>query len=172
MTFDASQVSTFPLVLLCLGTDLVYVPRLEKSLTRFGQAFFARLLTPAELAYCFGEAETVAQIHSGNEDPLALYATSSRHTQALTRRNLQRVAARIAVKEAVAKALGTGLNGLGWGQGVSWQEIETLSQPQQAPQLQLYGRAKARADAAGIHRWLLSFSHDGDYATATVIGYP
>lgn len=130
-----------------LGTDLVYVPRLQQTYRkRHGTAFFNKLLTPAEWAYC----QAVGP---------------QRETQLL-----RRAAGRIALKEAVAKALGTGLNGLGWSQGVHWQDIEIVSQSQSPPDLRLTGRALETASNLGIKLWRCSLSHDGDYAMATVIG--
>jgi holo-[acyl-carrier protein] synthase len=128
-----------------LGTDLVYIPRLQTALSRYGQLFFARLLTSAELAYCFSadKRESIS---------------------------IRRAAGRIALKEAVSKALGTGLNGLGWSQGIYWQNIELQARERQAPALILHGKAKQIAEQAGICDWRVSLSHDGDYATATAIG--
>jgi holo-[acyl-carrier protein] synthase len=125
-----------------VGTDLVFVPRLEKLEARYGDVFFLKILTPGEWDYC----------RTGG-----------------AKRRLSRAAARIAAKEAVAKALGCGLNGLGWGQGVGWREIEVLTGEQSPPRLHLHGRAAERACQAGIHVWRLSLSHDGDYAMATVL---
>jgi holo-[acyl-carrier protein] synthase len=103
-------------------------------------------LTDAELAYCKGTASSPESVF------------------------VKRVAGRIAVKEAVSKVLGVGINGLGWDQGVAWREIEVVSQNQKPPGLQLSGRALVISDRLGIRSWRLSLSHDGDYAMATVIG--
>ena len=51
-------------------------------------------------------------------------------------KNTASLAARFAAKEAVAKALGTGI-GL-----VRWQEIEILHGPQREPELRLHGAAQ------------------------------
>jgi holo-[acyl-carrier protein] synthase len=128
-----------------LGTDLVFVPRLVANYRRHGQQFFARLLTDTELRYCQGE-------RSGRESVF-----------------MKKAAGRIAVKEAVSKALGCGINGLGWTQGVQWKQIEVLSQSQSPPDLRLTGRALELSNELGIRSWRLSLSHDGDYAMATVI---
>jgi len=131
---------------LVLGTDLVHIPRLKKSYARLGERFLSRLLTPAELAYCRGNGIFREAVF------------------------LKKVAARIAIKEAVSKALGTGLNGLGWSQGIDWREVEMISKAQSPPELTLNGRALEIATGSGIRCWRLSLSHDGDYALATVIG--
>lgn len=130
---------------LALGTDLINVDRLKKTFSRYGQTFFGKMLTPLELDYCFRETK--------KEDV-----------------SIRRAAGKIALKEAVSKALGTGLNGLGWGDGVAWHDIEVLSQQNQAPTLQLHGKAKLIATEKQIQTWRISLSHDGDYAIATVIG--
>jgi holo-[acyl-carrier protein] synthase len=130
----------------CLGTDLVYVPRLMKIYRRYGAAFFRKLLTAQEWDYCDNAG-------TGGD-----------------RMRIRRASARIAVKEAVSKALGCGLNGLGWAQGVGWRDIEVVSVPQSPPQLRFSGEALERATAQGLHHWRVSISHDGDYAMATVIG--
>lgn len=76
------------------------------------------------------------------------------------------LAARFAAKEAVAKALGTGI----WRQGVVWTDIETLSDPETgAPVLHLHGAAAALAAAQGLTVWSLSLSHDRERAIAFVV---
>ena len=130
---------------LVLGTDLIRVARLQKAFSRYGQSFFNRLLTNAELNYCFSDTK---------KEAVSIY----------------RAAGKIALKEATAKALATGLNGLGWTHGVNWHDIEVLSQQNQAPELKLHGKAKNIALEKHIQTWKISLSHDGEYATATVIG--
>ncbi len=75
-----------------------------------------------------------------------------------------RLSGRFAVKEAVMKALGTG-----FGEGVGFLDIETVTLGSGAPTIVLYGEAKRRADAMAISRWLVSTSHEGDLAIASVI---
>ena len=75
-----------------------------------------------------------------------------------------RLAGCFAAKEAVLKALGTG-----WAEGIAWTEIEVVHSLSGAPTIALSGRAQELADERGVSRWLLSLSHDGDYATATAI---
>lgn len=72
------------------------------------------------------------------------------------------LAARFACKEAVMKLLGTGRN------GVSWQEIETLSQPGGKPVVHLYGQAQIKASELGITEIAVSLSHSKEYAIASV----
>lgn len=74
------------------------------------------------------------------------------------------LAARFAAKEAFLKALGLGLR-----DGLSWQQIEVVRDALGAPSLKLSGRAAELAAERQLQRIHLSYSHDGDYATATVI---
>ncbi len=70
-----------------LGTDLVEVERIERSLERFGEQFLQRIYTAGEIAYCQARKKSAAESF----------------------------AARFAAKEAGAKALGTGISrGVGW----------------------------------------------------------
>lgn len=74
-------------MVLGLGTDMIEIARIERSLARFGNAFLHRVYTPAEIAYC----------------------------QAKNKTSAESFAARFAAKEAAAKALGTGISrGVTW----------------------------------------------------------
>lgn len=73
-------------MILGTGIDLIEVARIAASFERFGERFLARILRPAEIAYCLT------------------------HTQPAPH-----LAARFAAKEAVSKAFGTGIGALlGW----------------------------------------------------------
>lgn len=74
------------------------------------------------------------------------------------------LAARFAAKEAGMKAFG-----LGWRDGLSWHDFEVVRDPLGRPDLELSGRAAELAAQRGIKAVHLSYSHDGDYAVATVI---
>lgn len=74
------------------------------------------------------------------------------------------LAARFAAKEAFVKSLGLGLRS-----GMNWQEIEVVRNALGAPSLRLSGYAKEHAAARGVTNVHLSYSHEGDYASATVI---
>lgn len=73
------------------------------------------------------------------------------------------LAARFAAKEAVSKALGTGIFGL------SWTEIEIEVDPRGKPLVKLHGRASDRAEALGLHQFAVSLSHSNDNAVAFVV---
>jgi holo-[acyl-carrier protein] synthase len=77
--------------------------------------------------------------------------------------NLASLAARFAAKEAVAKALGTGIG------AIAWREIEIRRGPQREPQLCLYGQARVLADSLGLVDWSLSLSHSASHAIAMVV---
>lgn len=80
------------------------------------------------------------------------------------RNRVPELAVRFAGKEAAMKALGTGR------EGVSWRDIEILSDKRKAPQLFLHGRARKRAKRLGLSDLAISLSHSRDYAIASVIG--
>lgn len=67
------------------GIDIVEVPRIAKSVERFGQRFLNRIFTEAEIRYCDAKAN-----------------------------RMERFAARFAAKEAAMKAIGTGMRGVSW----------------------------------------------------------
>ncbi|MEK7682760.1 MAG: holo-ACP synthase [Chloroflexota bacterium] len=75
------------------------------------------------------------------------------------------LAARFAAKEAVAKALGTGI-----GQ-VAWKEIEIVNGPRREPQLRLHGQAQELADSMGLTDWAISLSHTEQHAVAVAVAF-
>ena len=83
---------------------------------------------------------------------------------AFARGRLPQLAGRFAAKEAVMKALGTGLR------GVSWREVEVVRERGHPPAVHLHGRAQARAQTLALDQITLSISHSRDYAIAMVVG--
>jgi holo-[acyl-carrier protein] synthase len=73
------------------------------------------------------------------------------------------LAGRFAVKEAVAKALQTGIG------PISWQEIETTEGPAGEPLLNLHGAAFSLATRLGLLHWSISISHTNTIAVAVAI---
>lgn len=73
------------------------------------------------------------------------------------------LAVRFAAKEAISKALGTGLS------GVSWREMEILTDGQGKPWIRLHGCAAARAEELGLIEFAVSLSHSREYAIALVV---
>jgi holo-[acyl-carrier protein] synthase len=82
-------------VIVGLGSDLVDVARFRRIADRFGDGFLESLFSPAEVRACRCQ-----------------------------RRPWEQFAARFAAREAVLKALGTGLAA-----GMSWKDIEVLPGP-------------------------------------------
>jgi holo-[acyl-carrier protein] synthase len=75
-----------------------------------------------------------------------------------------RLAARFAGKEAVGKALGTGIG------DVSWVEIEIrVNNPRRRPVLILHGAAKEIADEMGLTEWDVSLTHTKAMASAVAV---
>lgn len=77
-----------------------------------------------------------------------------------------RYATRFAGKEAVAKALGTGIG------AVSWRDIEILSDDKGRPRVKLNGKAREVARQAGIGSFSISLSHTRELAMAFVVAEP
>ncbi len=117
------------------GIDLVEVARIAQIRTRHSDRFLTRVFTDAERAYALD-----------------------------TRRADERLAARFAAKEAVMKALGTGL-----ADGIRWTDVEVVRDDAGRPGVALHGRAAEIARARGISGWLLSLSHTREMAMASVI---
>ena len=75
---------------------------------------------------------------------------------------LESLAARFAAKEAFVKALRAPA-------GMTWRDIEIVTDPAGAPALVLTGAAEARARELGIISTHVSLSHDTSVATAFVV---
>lgn len=74
-----------------------------------------------------------------------------------------RAAGIFAAKEAVSKALGTGIRGFGW------HDIEILKKESGQPFVRLHGKAAVLALEQGIERIEVSISHCRTYATAVAL---
>ena len=75
-----------------------------------------------------------------------------------------RLAARFAAKEAVAKALGTGIG------DIRWLDVEIRAPAdRRRPQLTLHGRAKDIAEEMGLVDWDISLSHSDALAIAIAV---
>ena len=72
------------------------------------------------------------------------------------------LAARFAVKEATAKALGAP-------PGLHWTDAEVHRLEGGAPRLLVHGTVAARAAQLGVTRWHVSLSHDAGIASAVVV---
>jgi holo-[acyl-carrier protein] synthase len=74
-----------------------------------------------------------------------------------------RLAARLAGKEAVAKALGTGIGAVGW------RDIEIRGDERGRPTLVLHGEAQRESLALGITQWDISLTHTQTTASAIAV---
>lgn len=123
-----------PLPILGTGVDIIEVARIQQAAERTPR-FLERVFTPAELAYA----------------------------NAAPRSRWRRLAARFAAKEALLKALGTGLRQVRWG------EAEVVRNALGRPAFQLKGALAALAAARGVQELHLTLSHSDHYAVAYVI---
>jgi holo-[acyl-carrier protein] synthase len=122
-------------MVLGLGIDLVEVARIEQALDRFGDRFAERVLHPEELAYCRSQ-----------------------------KRPGPFIAARFAAKEAVSKAIGTGI-----GSELGWQDIIVRRLPSGAPAVELLGKGRALMKSLGASRIHLSLTHTDGHAAAAAV---
>jgi holo-[acyl-carrier protein] synthase len=76
------------------------------------------------------------------------------------------LAARFAVKEAVAKVLGVGIQ---HPDGVAWNEIQVISGERGKPLVHLCGKAAQRAQNLKLHAIAVSLSHTHEHAIAMAI---
>ncbi len=121
-----------------IGVDLCDARRIEQSMTRFGAQFLNRIYTENEQA----------------------------HANAAAKPSLS-FAKRFAAKEAVAKALGTGVRGF------FFTDIEIISGPLGKPEVLLHGGAqdvlRGRLQAGKRAHIHLSLSDEVPYATAYAV---
>lgn len=118
-----------------IGVDQVEVARMEALLARWPERARERLFTARERTTCD------RRLCAG-----------------------ECYAARFAAKEALLKALGTGL-----GRGIAWREVEVASPRSGRPRLRLHGTARRRLREAGASTVHVSFTHEAGSATAFVI---
>lgn len=85
-------------------------------------------------------------------------------SDALGLRKAERLAVRFAAKEATLKAIGTGLRSR-----MCWTDIEVVTLPSGAPSLRVSGEVGRVAERQGIRGWLVSLSHAGGFAIASVL---
>ena len=121
-----------------IGTDIVNIKRIKKSLKNNGVNFKKRIFSKREIIYC-----------EKKRTPSRFYAK------------------RFAAKEALSKALGTGIR-----KGIDFKDIEVLNDSLGKPFIKLSGttdqflKKKIKAKKYLIY---LSLSDDEPWAQATVI---
>ena len=121
-----------------IGTDIVNIKRIEKSLKKNENNFKKRIFSKKEIIYC-----------ERKKNPISFYAK------------------RYAAKEALSKALGTGIR-----KGINFKDIEILNDNLGKPSISLKGntanflKKKIKSKKYSIH---LSLADDLPWAQATVI---
>ncbi len=118
-----------------IGTDIVSISRIEKTVKRFGDRFINRVFTEVEINACKDKSD------------------QSPH-----------LAARFAAKEAVLKALGTGIS-----QGIGFKDVEVTRESGKRPEIRLHQKAKEIAESLGYKSIHLSLSHDSGLALAFAV---
>tara|TARA_Y100000590_G_scaffold415368_1_gene513083 strand:- start:1449 stop:1841 length:393 start_codon:yes stop_codon:yes gene_type:complete len=121
-----------------IGTDIVNIKRLEKSFKKNKNQFKNKIFSTKEISYC-----------EKKKNPINFYAK------------------RFAAKEALSKALGTGIR-----KGISFKDIEILNDRLGKPSIKLKGstdiflKKKIKSKNYSIY---LSLSDDMPWAQASVI---
>ena len=121
-----------------IGTDIVNIKRMEKSIKKNGNNFINKVFSKNEILYC-----------KKKKNPFPFYAK------------------RFAAKEALSKALGTGIR-----KGINFKNIEITNDNFGKPSIELTGstaaylKKKIKAKKYSIY---LSLSDDIPWAQATVI---
>ena len=121
-----------------IGTDIINIKRMEKSIKKNGDNFINKVFSQKEILYC-----------KKKKNPFPFYAK------------------RFAAKEALSKALGTGIR-----KGIKFKNIEITNDDFGKPSIELKGttaaflKKKIKAKKYSIH---LSLSDDIPWAQATVI---
>jgi len=124
-------------VIVGVGSDLVHISRIEAVLARQGETFTKRILRPEEF-------ETFCQ--KNNQRQRAAF-----------------LAKRFAAKEALSKALRTGIG------HVSWQHILVCNTASGAPEMTLSDHALEVFSNLGANSIHLSLSDEQDMALAFVV---
>jgi holo-[acyl-carrier protein] synthase len=118
-----------------IGIDIASVERITQLINRYDRATLNLLFTFDEIDLCQS-----------------------------AQNSYQKFAVCFAAKEAVGKALGTGLA------GIDWHEIEAIVSDFQL-NINLYGKAKLQANRLGYTNYLASWSSCNDYVLVHVLAY-
>jgi holo-[acyl-carrier protein] synthase len=125
------------LIIFGIGTDIIEVKRIKSALEKY-PGFKTRVYTEHEIAFCEDRKNETARYIS--------------------------YAQRFAAKEAVAKALGTGM-----GKIIFFKDIEVQNMPSGQPLIKLSAKAQARLIKKGPFDLKISISGVKDFAVAFVI---
>ena len=121
-------------MIIAIGTDIVEIQRIADAVERQGDKFMQRILTKSEIA-----------------------------DYQMRGNSMSFLAKRFAAKEAIAKALGTGI-----GRGISFQHMIISNNAEGAPQVELQDNAAERLKQLDGTNVLLSLSDEKNYAIAYV----
>ncbi len=116
-----------------IGIDIVEIQRIEAAIKRYGEHFLRRIFTDAERQYC---------------DRFGAHRASH-------------YAARFAAKEALSKAIGTGMRA-----PCRWKDISVVNGQSGKPELRLSGQLQRQYAHYAFH---LSLSHSATHAVAVVV---
>lgn len=111
------------------------ISRIKAIHKRHGKKFMDKVLTKAEQSYCLTKSDPYPSI-----------------------------AARVAAKEAVAKAMGTGM-----GAALRWVSVEVVSRPSGEPEIVLDAGGKKLLKKLKAKKVLISLSHTGDMSIAMAV---
>jgi holo-[acyl-carrier protein] synthase len=118
-----------------LGIDLIEISRIQSlCYAQYGEQFLRRILTEKEIAYCYSKANPYESI-----------------------------AARFACKEALAKAIGSGIS-----KTFHWQSVEILRHKNGQPKVKFLKKIRGLS----AKKVAISMSHTHQYAIAIAIISP
>lgn len=122
-----------------IGTDICNPKRIEQVYKKFGAKFLKRIFTDKE----------IEEINSLSRNRTNL---------------IHRIAGRFAAKEAISKALGTGI-----GKDLSFKDFEIIKCPKGKPQVILNNKATKLTQELGFTKVHISISHEESLAIAFAI---
>lgn len=123
------------MAILGLGTDIVEIARIEAVVTRSGDRLAQRVLCTSEWA-----------LYQAHQQPVRFLAK------------------RFAVKEAAAKAFGTGIRN-----GLAFEQFEVFNDALGKPQVRFHDAAQQLAQQMGVKFVHVTLADERRYACATVI---
>ena len=117
------------------GIDIIEIERVRMMHERFGPRFHDRVFLQGEIEYCLRQADPAPHL-----------------------------AARFAAKEAISKALGTGI-----GAQLSWHDMEVQREVSGRPMAILHGKGTSLLQKLGGMEIQLSLSHTRGQAAAMAV---
>lgn len=118
------------------GVDIIKIDRIDKILNKNRDLFLNKIFTKSEIEY----------INKKGNNP-------------------RTVAGLYASKEAIVKAIGTGIGKIGW------KDMEVTHDHNGKPLVNISDEVEYLLKDIKINKFDLSISHDGEYAIAFVVGY-